>query len=103
MKRKKLGEILQERGQITAAELQRLFEEQKGKMVRLGELILERRLVDKPSLVKAIVEVSRVPYLDCAAIQCDAAVLKLIPKAMAVRVQILPIGMANFALLVVIA
>jgi type IV pilus assembly protein PilB len=103
MKRKKLGEILQEGGKISAADLQHLFEEQKGKMVRLGELILERRLVDKPSLVKAIEEVSRVPYLDCAAIQCDAAVLKLIPKAMAVRLEILPIGMDNSRLIVVMA
>jgi len=103
MKRKKLGEILQEGGKISAGDLQRLFEEQKGKMVRLGELILERRLVDKPSLVKAIEEVSRVPYLDCAAIQCDAAVLKLIPKAMAARLEILPVGMDHSRLIVVMA
>jgi len=49
MKRKKLGEILQDSGKISAADLHQLFEEQKGKMVRLGELILERGLVDKPS------------------------------------------------------
>jgi len=103
MKRKKLGEILQERGQITAAELQQLFEEQKGKMVRLGELILERGLVDKPSLVKALEEVSRVPYLDCTTIQCDAAVLQLIPKAMAVRLDILPVRMDESRLIVVMA
>ena len=93
MKRKKLGEILQEDGKISAADLHRLFEEQKGKMVRLGELILERGLVDKPSLVKALEEVSRVPYLDCTTVQCDAGVLQFIPKAMAVRLDILPVGM----------
>ena len=71
MKRKKLGEILQDRGQISAGDLQKLFKEQEGKVVRLGELILERGLVDKPSLVKALEEVSRVPYLDCSTIQCD--------------------------------
>ena len=91
MKRKKLGEILQDRGQISAANLQQLFKEQEGKMVRLGELILERGLVDKPSLVKALEEVSRVPYLDCTTIQCDAAVLQSIPKPMAVRLDILPV------------
>ena len=70
MKRKKLGEILQDRGHISAGDLQQLFKEQEGKMVRLGELILERGLVDKPTLVKALEEVSRVPYLDCSTIQC---------------------------------
>ena len=61
MKRKKLGEILQDHGKISAESLQQLFKEQEGnKMVRLGELILERGLVDKPSLVKALEEVSLV-------------------------------------------
>jgi type IV pilus assembly protein PilB len=72
-------------------------------MVRLGELILERGLVDKPSLVKALEEVSRVPYLDCTAIQCDAAVLRLIPKPMAVRLDILPVRMEEPRLVVVMA
>jgi type IV pilus assembly protein PilB len=103
MKRKKLGEILQEGGKISAAELQLLFEEQKGKMVRLGELILERGLVDKPSLVKALEEVSRVPYQDCSKVHCDPAVLQLIPKPMAVRLDVLPIGMDQARLIVVMA
>lgn len=55
MKRKRLGEILQDRGQISEANLQQLFKEQEGnKVVRLGELILERGLVEKPNLVKAL-------------------------------------------------
>ena len=103
MKRKKLGELLQDRGQISAANLQQLFKEQEGKMVRLGELILERGLVDKPSLVKALEEVSRVPYLDCTTIQCDAAVLQSIPKSMAVRLDILPVRMEQSRLIVVMA
>ncbi len=103
MKRRKLGEILEERGQISAANLQKLFKEQEGKMVRLGELILERGLVDKPSLVKALEEVSRVPYLDCTTIQCEAAVLQSIPKPMAVRLDILPVRMDESRLIVVMA
>jgi type IV pilus assembly protein PilB len=103
MIRKKLGEILQDRGQISAASLQQLFEEQKGKMVRLGELILERGLVDKASLVKALEEVSRVPYLDCTSVECDAAVLQSIPKPMAVRLDVLPVGMEQSRLIVVMA
>ncbi len=103
MKRKRLGEILQDRGQISAAELQQLFKEQEGKMVRLGELILERGLVDKPSLVKALEEVSRVPYLDCTTVQCDKSVLQSIPKAMAVRLDVLPIHMDQSRMVVAMA
>ncbi len=103
MKRKKLGEILQDRGHISAGDLQQLFKEQEGKMVRLGELILERGLVDKPTLVKALEEVSRVPYLDCSTIQCQDAVLQSIPKPMAVRLDILPVRLEQSRLIVVMA
>ncbi len=103
MKRKKLGEILQDRGQISAVNLQKLFKEQEGKMVRLGELILETGLVEKPSLITALEEVSRVPYLDCTANTCEAEVLQLIPKSMAVRLGVLPIRMDNTRMVVAMA
>jgi len=103
MKRKKLGEILQDRGKISAANLQKLFEEQRGKMVRLGELILERGLVDKASLVKALEEVSHVPYLDCTLVQCDKAVLELVPRAMAMRLAALPIRIEQSRIILAMA
>jgi len=103
MKRKKLGEILQDRGQISAASLQKLFKVQEGNMIRLGELILERGLVDKASLVKALEEVSHVPYLDCTAIQCEVAVLQSISRPMAVRLETLPVRMDESRLVVVMA
>ena len=103
MKRKRLGEVLQDRGKISAASLQKLFEEQQGKVVRLGELILERGLVDKTSLVKAIEEVSRVPYLDCAAVQCDPKILQSVPRAMAMRLVVLPIRTEQARIVVAMA
>jgi len=103
MKRKRLGEILEDRGHISAADLQKLFKEQEGKMVRLGELILERGLVDKRSLVKALEEVSHVPYLDCTTIQCDPAVLQSIPKSMAIRLDILPVHLDRARMVVAMA
>jgi type IV pilus assembly protein PilB len=103
MKRKRLGEILQERGKISAASLQQLFQEQHGKVIRLGELILERGLVDKASLIEALEEVSRVPYLDCSTIRCEKTALQAIPGAVAERLAILPVRMENSALVVAMA
>ena len=91
MKRKRLGEVLQDRGKISAASLQQLFEEQGGKVIRLGELILERGLVDKPTLIRALEDVSRIPYLDTSTVLCEKSLLKSIPKATALRLGILPI------------
>ena len=103
MKRKRLGEVLQDRGKISAADLQKLFEEQHGKVIRLGELILERGLVDKASLIEALVEVSQVPYLDCSTIRCEKSALEDIPGAVAERLAILPVRMENSKLVVAMA
>ena len=103
MKRKKLGEVLRDRGQISAEDLQHLFKEQEGKIVRLGELIFERNLVDKASLIKALEEVSRVAYMDCSGVLCEEEALQLIPKGMAVRLDILPVNVDRSRLVVVMA
>jgi type IV pilus assembly protein PilB len=100
MKRKRLGEVLIDQGQISAAALQKLFKEQEGNVVRLGELILERGIVDKASLVKALEEVSRVPYLDCSDAQCDRSALQSITKSMAVRLGVLPLEMDQSRMIV---
>ena len=100
MKRKRLGEVLQERGKISATQLQRLFDEQNDKVIRLGELVLERGLVDKPSLIEALEQVCRVPYIDCSKIRCDKGALQAISSAVAERLSVLPIRMENSALIV---
>ena len=65
MKKKRLGEVLRERGQLTAADLNRALEEQQqDRLVHLGELLLHRGLVTKPELASALLEVFQVPYVD---------------------------------------
>ena len=53
MKKKKLGEVLRERGHISAGDLSKIVAEQQGKVMRLGELMLERSLVTKEELASA--------------------------------------------------
>ena len=91
MKRKKLGEVLRDSGKITPAELQAIVAEQQGKVIHLGELMLERGLVTKLDLAEALEEVSRVPYLDCTTVTPEPEALKLVPRAMAERLSVLPI------------
>ena len=71
MKKKKIGEVLQDRGKISPADLQKVIGEQQGKVIHLGELMLERGLVAKEDLGAALEEVSRIPYVDCASIVPD--------------------------------
>ena len=91
MRRKRLGEVLHERGKISAKDLERALEEQQQKLSHLGELLLERGLVGKGDLIAALEEVSLVPYVDIAATPVDPATLQLIPRQMAERLCVLPI------------
>ena len=91
MRRKRLGEVLHERGKISARDLETALEEQQQKLSHLGELLLERGLVGKSDLISALEEVSLVPYVDLASTPVDLSTLQLIPREIAERLCVLPI------------
>ncbi len=103
MKRKRLGEVLRERGHISHAELSKAIEEQQGKLVHLGDLMLERGLVSKEDLASALAEVTHVPYVDCEQLDIDPEILKLVPHSMAQRCCALPIQAQGTKLVVAMA
>ena len=91
MKKKRLGEVLYERGHISAADLKKALQEQQGKMIHLGELLLQRKLVSRKDLADALAEVATVEYVDCQQLQPPAELLKLIPVALAKRCRAIPV------------
>ncbi|MGB6357906.1 MAG: ATPase, T2SS/T4P/T4SS family [Candidatus Acidiferrales bacterium] len=103
MKRKKLGEVLRERGKISPEDLLRAIEEQQGKVIHLGELMLERGLVAKSDLVEALAEVSRIPYVDASSAEIDPEALQLIPSSVALRFCVMPINFEGNRLVVAMA
>lgn len=103
MKRKRLGEVLQERGQISVADLNKAVADQQGKVIFLGEMLLERGLVKQKDLVSALEEVSHVPYVDAATVEVEPDALKLIPLAIAKKFCLLPVRRDGARLVVVMA
>jgi type IV pilus assembly protein PilB len=103
MKRKRLGEVLRERGQISHAELSKAIQDQQGKLVHLGDLMLERGLVSKKELASALTEVTQLPYVDCENLEVDSEILKLVPRAMAQRCCVLPVQAQGTKLIVAMA
>ena len=103
MKKKKLGEVLRERGHISAGDLSKIVAEQQGKVTRLGELMLERSLVTKEELASALEAVTAVPYINCAEVTPDAEVLHLIPRHLAIRGCAFPIRKEGTKLVVAMA
>jgi hypothetical protein len=78
MKRKRLGEVLRERGHVSAADLNTDLQEQQtqDKLVHLGELMLQRGWVSKKDLTSALMEVSQIPYFDCTVVQIAPQLLQ---------------------------
>jgi len=103
VKRKRLGEVLHERGKISEADLTKAVEEQQGKLVFLGELLLERKLVSRKDLVSALEEIAHVPYVDCNAVEPESEALQLIPRSLAERCCVLPLRRDHASLVVVMA
>jgi type IV pilus assembly protein PilB len=103
MTKKKLGEVLRDRGKISSVDLQKVIAEQHGKVIHLGELMLDRGLVSKEDLGAALQEVSLVPYLDCSLVVPDAGALKLVPRSMAERLCVLPVRTEHKRLIVAMA
>jgi type IV pilus assembly protein PilB len=103
MKKKRLGEVLRERGHITPADLTKVIEEQQGKLIHLGELMLQRGAVAKKDLGAALTEVTRVPYVDCENVEPDPEVLKILPYSVAKRCSVFPIHCQGKKLVVVMA
>ena len=103
MKKKRLGEVLCERGQLSADDLEKALREQHGKFIHLGELLLQRKLVSKKELTAALAEVANVEYVDCQKLDPPAEILKLIPQALAKRCRAIPIKLEDKTLTVVMA
>jgi type IV pilus assembly protein PilB len=103
MRKKRLGEVLRERGHISPSDLTKVIEEQQGKLIHLGELMLERGSVAKKDLGAALTEVTRVPYVDCDNIEPDPEVLKILPYPIAKRCSVLPLNCQGTKLVVVMA
>jgi len=103
MKKKRLGEVLCERGHISAGDLTKALQEQQGKVIRLGELLLQRKLVSKNDLVAALAEVSNIEYVDCQRLPLPPDMTFLIPRALAKRCRAIPIEAGEKTLTVVMA
>ena len=103
MKKKRLGELLCERGFVSASDLGQALQDQSGKVVRLGELILQRGLVRKEDLVAVLSEVAGIAYLDCTTLVVEPAVLNLIPDGFARRYRAIAVELKGASLTVVMA
>ena len=103
MAKRKLGEILAKRGQISPERLSKAIEEQNSTLVHLGEILFKSEAVEKKPLALAISEVISIPYVDCAAARPDPEALALISPKVAEQFNVLPLRFEDRCLVVVMS
>ena len=91
-KRKQLGALLRERKHLSESALAHALEEQKHKLAMLGEILLASGKVAKPDLIRALEEVSGVPYLDLETTPVDPELLQRLPLETAERHCAIPVA-----------
>jgi type IV pilus assembly protein PilB len=91
--RKQVGEILQERGWLSAAQLQTALAKQKtdGHHQLLGELLVELGLVSEEQVVEALAEGYGVPFARVGPKLADAKVVELLPREFLEKHCVLPL------------
>jgi type IV pilus assembly protein PilB len=102
MARKKLGEVLRDRGKISEKEVLQLLADHQGKS-RLGELLLERGIVNKEDLIEALEDITRVPYVDCTELLPNPEALGRVPYELARKHRVLPLAVEDGKLVVAMA
>jgi len=102
-KRGHLGEILYKAGVVKKAALVDAIKTSRANKKRLGEVLLELGLVNEDTLTKAIAKQFGLKYVDPEKISIPAEAMKLIPPDVMQKHNILPLGMNNGRLKLIIS
>ena len=102
--RKKIGEILVERGLITSQDLERALRHQKnfpGSF--LGEILVSLGVLTEIDIVTALVLQCNLPYIAVSKYMVDAGVVELIPAEMARQEKLVPLDRIGSVLSIVMS
>jgi type IV pilus assembly protein PilB len=97
-----LGEVIYRLGFVGKAELTDAIKTAQLKGRKLGELLLESGLINEDQLTEAMAKQHDMPYVDLEKIQISGDTLKLIPKELMQKYNVLPLGEKNGRLQVLI-
>ncbi|MGA1980610.1 MAG: ATPase, T2SS/T4P/T4SS family [Sedimentisphaerales bacterium] len=102
-KRRRLGEILYKAGLVEKQSLLNAIKTSKTSNKRLGQVLLELGLVDEETLTKAIAKQFGLEYVNLDKITIPPEVMKLVSEDLIKRHNVLPLGMNNGRLKLVIS
>lgn len=89
--RKKIGDLLRERGFITPAQLKSGLKLQEATGRRLGEILVERGDITEEQLIDTVAERLSIPRITLASMIIDPSVIHRVPVELARRYTLIPI------------
>ena len=102
-RRLRLGELLQNRGRVTAQQVDQALEHQVKKGGRLGEILLEMGVIDEEVLAETLGEQFDIPFVPLSGLEAKPDLAHYVNPLYAARHQVTPIGRLGRHLTVAIA
>ncbi|MDX2194141.1 MAG: type IV-A pilus assembly ATPase PilB [Gemmatimonadales bacterium] len=101
----RLGDLLVKEGLITAEQLKTALQEQKsgGNQYRVGYLLVKLGFIKELDLTRVLAKQTRIPAVDLTKFEVDPKILKLVPAAMALKSNVLPLKREGRTLTVAMA
>lgn len=99
-KRKKLGDILVEKGLISQEQLNAILEQQRASGERLGKALINSGLVNEQQIMLALQQQLGIPYADLDRMRIDPTLEDLVPVNLARRYNLVPVKLEMGALFV---
>jgi len=90
MSRKKVGDILIERGLITDEQLDQALKEQKKTGRKIGQILVETGMISEDQLIETISERLKIPKISLEQMVIDPSVIGLVPVEVARRYCLIP-------------
>ena len=101
--RARLGEILTESGLLTNDQLAAALAEQNESGRKLGQILIERELINEVQLHRALSQLFNTPFTDLSVVEPDPIVARAIPETMSRRHRMLVLEDKGDALVVAMA
>lgn len=86
-----LGELLVQKGLITAMDLAIALEEQKKSGLRLGKILINKGLIKKQDLLNALSAQHRIPEMDLTYVNIDPGVVNCLTKEIVLKYRLMPL------------
>ena len=101
--KKRIGELLIERGAITQQQLQQALALQKKKGGQIGQVLVQLGFVSEEQVAQALTVQYGFPYLPLESYEIDEELLEVVPESMARKYCLMPVDRIGNALTLAMA